>query len=127
MAFLIVILGAIAMAAASEVPLSVAAELAMAIGMGFANAAVFKMVPEYAPHAVGGAAGLVGGLGAFGGFVLPPILGAFVQVAGVEGYTRGFVIEAALALAAVIVTTRLKGPARSDDRSKITDAAVRVA
>ena len=32
--------------------------------MGLGNAAVFKMVPKYVPHAVGGASGLVGGLGA---------------------------------------------------------------
>ena len=46
------------------------------LGMGLANAAVFKMVPKYVPHAVGGASGLVGGLGALGGFVIPPFLGA---------------------------------------------------
>ena len=28
--------------------------------MGLANAAVFKMVPKYVPHAVGGASGLGG-------------------------------------------------------------------
>ncbi|MGE5256581.1 MAG: MFS transporter, partial [Hyphomicrobiales bacterium] len=49
-------------------------EMLMALGMGFANAAVFKLVPKYTPRAVGGAAGIIGGLGAFGGFVIPPLL-----------------------------------------------------
>ena len=50
--------------------------------MGLANAAVFKMVPKYVPHAVGGASGLVGGLGALGGFVIPPVLGLFAGALG---------------------------------------------
>jgi MFS transporter, NNP family, nitrate/nitrite transporter len=127
MAFLTIIAGAIVMASAAQVPLAVAAELAMAVGMGFANAAVFKMVPEYVPDAVGGAAGLVGGLGAFGGFVLPPLLAGFVQIAGVEGYARGFVLEAALALVAAIVATRLAPSALDEERPRLKDATVRVA
>jgi NNP family nitrate/nitrite transporter-like MFS transporter len=85
MAFYALLGGSLVMAFASQVAVSTIAELLMAIGMGFANGGVFKMVPEYVPDAVGGAAGLVGGLGAFGGFVLPPTLAAFVQRAGVEG------------------------------------------
>ena len=50
--------------------------------MGLGNAAVFKMVPKYVPHAVGGASGLVGGLGALGGFVIPPVLGLFAGALG---------------------------------------------
>ncbi len=124
MAFLTTLAGAIVIASASQVPVSVAAELAMAIGMGFANAAVFKMVPEYVPHAVGGAAGLVGGLGALGGFMLPPILAAWVQVAGIEGYASGFFIEAALAVAAIIVASRL---ADREEGMRIKDTTARVA
>ena len=127
MAFLTVIGGSIVMASSSQVSVSLAAELAMALGMGFANAAVFKMLPEYVPDAVGGAAGLVGGLGAFGGFLLPPMLAAFVQLAGVEGYARGFLIETALALAAIIVASRLAVPARRAEHPRIEDATARVA
>ena len=43
--------------------LSVAAEIMMAVGMGVANAAVFKLVPQAVPQAVGGASGWVGGTG----------------------------------------------------------------
>jgi NNP family nitrate/nitrite transporter-like MFS transporter len=68
--------------------------------MGIGNAAVFKMVPKYVPHAVGGASGWVGGLGALGGFVIPPILGAFVDVLGPAGYARGFFVYVVLGAAA---------------------------
>ena len=67
-----------------------AGELLIALGMGVGNAAVFKMVPKYVPEAVGGAAGLVGGLGALGGFVIPPFLGAVVDALGTAGYAGGF-------------------------------------
>jgi NNP family nitrate/nitrite transporter-like MFS transporter len=126
-AFLTVIGGSIVMASASQVSVSLAAELAMALGMGFANAAVFKMLPEYVPDAIGGAAGLVGGLGAFGGFLLPPMLAAFVQLAGVEGYARGFLLETALALAAIIVASRLAIPGGRAEHPRIEDATAQVA
>jgi MFS transporter, NNP family, nitrate/nitrite transporter len=126
-AFVTIVGGSLVMASALAISVSIVAELAMAIGMGLANAAVFKMVPEYVPDAVGGAAGLVGGLGAFGGFVLPPVLAAFVQIVGIAGYARGFTIEAALAIAALVVASRLAKPAAHEARAPIKDAPARVA
>jgi NNP family nitrate/nitrite transporter-like MFS transporter len=41
--------------------------------MGIGKAAVFKHIPEYFPHDVGAVGGLVGTLGALGGFLLPPL------------------------------------------------------
>jgi NNP family nitrate/nitrite transporter-like MFS transporter len=73
----------------------------LALGMGFANAAVFKLVPRYSPAAVGGAAGIVGGLGAFGGFVLPPVMGMFVKFKGLAGYAQGFIVFLVLSLLAI--------------------------
>ena len=70
----------------------------LAAGMGFANAAVFKLVPKYMPNHVGGTAGIVGGLGAFGGFVIPIFMGIFVDVVGREGYAYGFSIFVVLSL-----------------------------
>lgn len=78
-----------------------AGELLIAIGMGFANAAVFKLVPKYVPQAVGGASGWVGGLGALGGFVLPPILGLFAGALGARGYAGGFMAYVVLSAAAI--------------------------
>lgn len=40
-------------------------------GMGIGKAAVFKYIPEYFPQDVGAVGGLVGALGALGGFFLP--------------------------------------------------------
>lgn len=43
--------------------------------MGIGKAAVYKYIPEYFPHHVGAVGGLVGMLGALGGFFLLPIFG----------------------------------------------------
>lgn len=76
--------------------------------MGVANAAVFKLVPRYVPEAVGGASGWVGGLGAFGGFVVPPLLGLFVDKMGKVGYARGFLVYVVLALLSISIAYGLK-------------------
>lgn len=70
--------------------------LLLAVGIGIANAAVTQLVPLYVPEAVGGASGIVGGVGAFGGFVIPPLLGLFVDYYGVSGYATGFSVIALL-------------------------------
>lgn len=43
------------------------------IAMGIGKAAVYKHIPEYFPNDVGAVGGLVGTLGALGGFLLPPM------------------------------------------------------
>jgi NNP family nitrate/nitrite transporter-like MFS transporter len=45
----------------------------LGVGMGVGKAAVYKYIPEYFPRDVGAVGGLVGTLGALGGFVLPPL------------------------------------------------------
>lgn len=45
----------------------------LGIGMGVGKAAVYKHIPEYFPNDVGAVGGLVGLIGALGGFVLPPL------------------------------------------------------
>jgi NNP family nitrate/nitrite transporter-like MFS transporter len=102
--------GAVLMTLSHQFGLSVAAEIIMAVGMGVSNAAVFKLVPQAVPQAVGGASGWVGGLGAFGGFLIPPILGAIAASQGNTGYPEGFgvfvfLIVLALALAFVFRRT----------------------
>lgn len=52
-------------------------------GMGIGKASVFKYVPNYFPQDVGAVGGLVGMLGALGGFILPPVFGALGRATGV--------------------------------------------
>ncbi|MBK3332252.1 MFS transporter [Persephonella atlantica] len=108
-AFSMVLFGAITVIIGGNTnfAVSLTGEILMGAGMGIANGAVFKLVPKYVPHATGGAAGWVGGLGAFGGFVVPPILGLFVQYQGVAGYANGFVVYVVLAVSAIIISALL--------------------
>jgi len=94
----------IVLAGNSSFYVSLIGEILMGAGMGVANGAVFKLVPKYVPHATGGAAGWVGGLGAFGGFVVPPILGTFVQKYGVLGYSKGYVVYMGLSIFAILIS-----------------------
>jgi len=88
--------------------ISLAGTIAVAVGMGLQNAIVFKYLPMYVPNAVGGAAGWVGGLGALGGFILPPIMAAVTALSGgPEAYARGFLPVAALVLLALPVVFAL--------------------
>ncbi len=97
LALLTMAAGGLLMMISRKFALSIVAEIVMAIGMGAGNAAVFKLVPRYVKEAVGGAAGWVGGLGAFGGFAIPPLMALFVSTSGKIGYSYGFVIFIALA------------------------------
>ncbi len=108
-AFSMVLVGALVIiyAGNSAFNISLLGEVIMGAGMGIANGSVFKLVPKYVPHATGGAAGWVGGLGAFGGFVVPPILGIFVQNYGVIGYSKGFVVYVILAITAIVISAVL--------------------
>ncbi|MCL6549765.1 MAG: MFS transporter [Acidothermus cellulolyticus] len=84
----------------SSLPLSLGATLIVAAAMGVQNAWIFRTLPMCAPDAVGSAAGWVGGLGALGGFALPPLIGWVTSlVGGRTGYAQGFLpIAAAAAL-----------------------------
>jgi NNP family nitrate/nitrite transporter-like MFS transporter len=117
LALLIMMVGAVVMTVAQQYQLAVPGVILMAIGMGVANAAVFKIVPQAVPHAVGGAAGWVGGLGAFGGFVIPPIMGFAVSDLGDAGYSIGFIVFIALALISLSMVWILKY-ARSEPSSR---------
>ncbi|WP_457623947.1 MFS transporter [Persephonella sp.] len=109
MAFFTILVGAVIviLGGNTSFAVSLTGEILMGAGMGIANGAVFKLVPKYVPHATGGAAGWVGGLGAFGGFVVPPILGIFVQNYGVIGYSKGFIVYVVLAVMAIVISALL--------------------
>jgi len=93
--------------------LSLVGSIVMAVGMGIANAAVFKLVPAYVPEAVGGAAGWVGGLGAFGGFAIPPIMGLIASRMGAIGYVRGFLVFILLAMVCLLTVYLLRSSSRT--------------
>ena len=109
LSFSIVLVGALIMFVASSFWIALLGEVTIGAGMGIGNAAVFKLVPKYVPHDAGGAAGWVGGLGAFGGFVVPPILGVFVDSYGTAGYGKGFLVYVALAIISIIISFILLG------------------
>lgn len=96
--FVAVLAGSLLMTQANALFVAVAASIIIGLGMGFANAAAFKIVPQAIPDAVGGAAGWIGGLGTLGGFFIPPALGAIVATKGQAGYAQGFFIFIGLSI-----------------------------
>lgn len=55
--YVVLVVGSVIMMLSHTFTLSAIGTIIMAIGMGIANAAVFKLVPKYVPEAVGGATG----------------------------------------------------------------------
>lgn len=108
LSLLIMLTGATIMTTALSFELAIPGVLLLAIGMGIANAAVFKIVPQVVPQAVGGAAGWVGGIGAFGGFVIPPMMAFAVRDLGRPGYAIGFIVFVFLALLSLALTWIVK-------------------
>ena len=114
--FVVLGVGAVIMAIAeASLTMALTGVMIMALSMGFANAAVFKLVPKYSPAAVGGAAGIVGGLGAFGGFVIPLLMGLFVKFNGLAGYAQGFYLFLGMAVLAVVLIVILNLRVPSND------------
>lgn len=103
--------GSIAMVVSKNIASAVAAELILAVGMGVGNAAVFKLVPKFTPTTVGGTAGIVGGLGALGGFIIPLTLGSAIGFANLS-YTKVFLIFLLLSIVSLLVFKTL----RSDEK-----------
>lgn len=98
------------------------------VGFGMINGAVFKMVPHQVPEAVGGASGLVAGLGSFGGFALPSLLACFPRSMGTPGYARSFVVIPALAPVGLLMACALwraegQRPGADGDFTETDDAS----
>jgi NNP family nitrate/nitrite transporter-like MFS transporter len=128
LALVITVMGALVMTGAHEYQLAIPGVILLAFGMGLCNAAVFKIVPQAVPKAVGGAAGWVGGLGAFGGFAIPPMLAFAVRDLGKSGYSIGFIVYLFLALLSLVMTWLLKysyGPEVEAANSPGTSAEVK--
>ena len=117
LALFIMLMGALVMIGARDYQLAIPGEILLAFGMGICNAAVFKIVPQAVPQAVGGAAGWVGGLGAFGGFAIPPMLAFAVRDLGKPGYSIGFIVYLFLALLSLFMAWILKYSGAENDAS----------
>ncbi|MBI3430043.1 MAG: NarK/NasA family nitrate transporter [Actinobacteria bacterium] len=68
--------------------------------MGIGKAAVYKHIPEYFPKDVGAVGGLVGTLGALGGFLLPPLFVSVREWTGIPQST--FIVLFILTLVASV-------------------------
>lgn len=107
--FALIGLGTLIVAFARDFTLSLLGTIVIALGMGLQNAVVFKLLPRYVPEAVGGASGWVGGLGAFGGFALPPVMGAIAGASGTpQGYAQSFLALTALVVLDLMVVAWLE-------------------
>mmetsp|Transcript_35476 Transcript_35476/g.89391 ORF Transcript_35476/g.89391 Transcript_35476/m.89391 type:complete len:511 (-) Transcript_35476:30-1562(-) len=118
-------IGALLVAMSRDFNTNLMGEVLLAVGTGTSSNAIFKLVPQEVPQAVGGAAGLVGGLGAFGGFVLTPCLASFAHMYGKDGYSQGFVIFFGLSILNLAVTWALRC-ASSDDEDEETEESSEV-
>jgi NNP family nitrate/nitrite transporter-like MFS transporter len=67
------------------------------VAMGVGKAAVYKYIPEYFPKDVGAVGGLVGLLGALGGFFLPPLFAYTELLTGLPQTTFGILFLLTLA------------------------------
>jgi len=104
LSLLITLIGALIIGFTGALQLAILGIVLMALGMGVCNAAVFKLLPQEIPGAIGGAAGWVGGLGAFGGFVIPNLMALFVtKYSSNIGYARGFLTFAALSIVSALM------------------------
>jgi len=124
--FLLVMLaGSLLMLLPKGLGLAVWGTVLMAVGMGVCNAAVFKLAAQEIPHAIGGAAGWIGGLGAFGGFVLPNLLARFLNgdTPGDPGYRVGFVVFSALCIVSLVVVRALRRNGRNASQRPVRTGA----
>lgn len=75
--------------------------LVMALFLGLAMGAVFKLVPVWFPDRVGAVTGVVAAAGGLGGFFPPLVMGVVKSATG--GYGLGFVLMALVAAACLLV------------------------
>ncbi len=85
--------------------------LGMAAAIGLGNGAVFKLVPEEFPRAVGSVTGLVGAAGGLGGFFPPLVLGVVHRATG--SFAAGFLLLALTSLGCLVVLASSRAAARA--------------
>jgi MFS transporter, NNP family, nitrate/nitrite transporter len=105
----VVLAGVLAIGYESMAALTVAC-LTIAVALGLAAGAVFKLVPEWFPDRVGAVTGVVDAAGGLGGFFPPLVMGVVKSATG--GYALGFALMALVAVACLIVLRALRVPQR---------------
>lgn len=90
--------------------------------MGIGKASVYKYIPDYFPRHVGAVGGIVGMLGALGGFFLPPSFGLIGRASGIP--QLAFTVLLALTLCSLawlhLVIRRLRtSPVRLDSEGHL--------
>jgi MFS transporter, NNP family, nitrate/nitrite transporter len=101
----IILAVALALTYKHMVPLTISC-LTMAVALGLGTGAVFKLVPQWFPNDVGTVTGVVGAAGGLGGFFPPLVMAVVKSITG--SYTIGFVLLAAVAVACLLVLTRIE-------------------
>jgi MFS transporter, NNP family, nitrate/nitrite transporter len=103
----------------------------LGVGMGIGKAAVYKYIPAYFPGDIGATGGLVGTLGALGGFLLPLGFGYLQSATGRPEACFWVVLALVLTclvwLHTVVTGMRRSGGSRVSSRSLVPAAAERVA
>lgn len=80
----------------ANIGLFIALLLLIGITTGIGKAAVYKFIPDTFPNSVGAVGGMVGLIGAMGGFVFPPLWGYLLEVTGL--WTMTWVVLAVVTL-----------------------------
>jgi NNP family nitrate/nitrite transporter-like MFS transporter len=83
--FIVMVVALIALSVPMGIGLQTFAVLMFVLGcaMGIGKASVYKYIPDYFPNDVGAVGGIVGMLGALGGFFLPPAFGIVGRSSGI--------------------------------------------
>jgi NNP family nitrate/nitrite transporter-like MFS transporter len=103
----IVLAAGLAVAYKHIVPLTICC-LTVAVALGLAAGAVFKLVPNWFPDEVGAVTGVVGAAGGLGGFFPPLVMALVKSLTG--SYTLGFVLLAMAAAVCLVVLTSFDRP-----------------
>lgn len=92
--------------------------LIVGVAMGFGKASVYRIIYDYYPERIGVVGGMVGALGAIGGFALPIMFGLVADVLGV----RSSCFMLLYGLLAVCMMVMFYGVQFDDRRRRLRDA-----
>lgn len=100
---LFIIAGSAVLSWSKDYNVLIVAQFTLAAAMGLSNAAIFKLIPEQVPDAIGAAFGWISGLGAAGGFFIPPLLAFASTQLPVQGRSLEMLCFSGLALLSFIL------------------------